>query len=72
MFPGVSGLVNVTVICEELPDRTASSPTFFHDMTGLGIPDALQVSPKILPSTAMFVFEEISTDDATTLQRKIQ
>ncbi len=68
MLSGVPGLRTFTMVSDDVLESTSELPSLVHVRTGSGFPDALHVSPELLPSTTMAVVGEISTDGATVTQ----
>ena len=65
MLSGVPGLVTFTILMDEPWGKTLESPTLVHVIIGGGFPEALQDNVTLLPSTAISIVLEISTDGAT-------
>ena len=55
MLSAVPGLLTFTMVSDDVLERTSELPSLVHVMTGSGFPDALHVSTKPSPSTAMIV-----------------
>ena len=65
MLSGVPGLVTFTIVIDEPWGKTLESPILVHVIIGGGFPEALQDNVTLLPSTAISIALEISTDGAT-------
>ena len=65
MLSGVPGLLMFTMVSDEVLESTSELPSLVHVIFGSGLPDALHVSVRLLPSTTIAVVLEISTEGAT-------
>ena len=61
----VLGLVTFPTVSSEAPDRKSELPTLVHFMLGFGLPDAVHVKFKLLPSTTAFTSGETVTCGAS-------
>ena len=66
---GVPGLLTLTMVSEFPTGKSFTSPSLFHVMTGVGLPEALQANDTFLPSRTVSAVFEILTDGATEEQR---
>ena len=69
MLSGVRGLLTFITVSIEVLGRTSELPTLIHVMLGVGLPDTLQNSVILFPSTTVSVVLLISTDGATEKKR---
>ena len=62
MLSGVPGLLTFTMVSNDVLESTSELPSLVQVMTGWGLPDVLQVSVMLSPSSTVFVILWIVID----------